>query len=186
METQRVTAQTRDFLEAERAAPEDDYQDDGGGLTDAGWPRERVDGWPIPWISPRRQLSQTDESRLQACASGAVCAVCGLGYQADETALAITRPPDNMNLQPGDVVTPAEGAEFGITPIDNGVLHRHCARLALIYCPKLNELLEDDELIVLEVVAHTAVPQFLDLDRADGKRMWTATFDEGTVVEIPL
>lgn len=181
METQRVTRETIAQLEEARDAPEEN----DGGLTDAGWPRERVGSWPIPWISPRGALSQTDENRLQACASGAVCAVCGLGYQADEKALAITRPPDGLQLQPGDVVSPADGFD-GITPIDNGILHRRCARLALAYCPKLNELLEDDDLIVLEVVAHDAAPEFLDLDRADGKVMLTATFAEGTVVELPL
>lgn len=181
METQRVTRETIAQLEEARHDP----QDDGGGLTDAGWPRERVDGWPIPWISPRRELSQTDESRYQACASGAVCAVCGIGYQADELALAITCPPNDVHVQPGDIVTPAEGFE-GFTPIDNGILHRRCAKLALTYCPKLNELLEDDDLVVLEVVAHSAVPKFLDTGREDGKELLTATFAEGVVVELPL
>lgn len=183
METQRVTRETIDYLAAERA---DEGED--GGLSAAGWPRERVDGWPVPWISPRRELAQTDEARLQACATGAVCAVCGLGYQADETALAICSPPEDLRgrLLPGDVVVTEPDTE-GIRPHDNGVLHRHCARLALAYCPKLNQLMEDDDLVVLEVVAHTAVPKML-LTGPDGDQRMSlaATFDEGTVVEIPL
>jgi hypothetical protein len=185
METQRVTRETIASLFAERNELTPTAEENDGGLTAAGWPRERVNGWPIPWISPRRALSQTDENRFQACATGAVCAVCGLGFQVDESALAICRPPDGLHLQPGDTVVPSS-EDGGITPIDNGILHHRCARLALAYCPKLNELLEDDELVAIEVIAHDAVPRFLDTGREDGKTLLTATFATGVVAELPL
>lgn len=185
METQRVSPATADALAAERVVGGDDE------LTAAGWPRPRHGGWPIPWISPREELAQTDLNRLQACGTGAVCAVCGEGYQADEKAYAVTRPPDDVTLEPGDIITPAEQAADGepglITAIDNGVLHRRCARLALVWCPKLRELLEDGELVVLEVVAHDVEPRFLDLaDPPRGKLVLTATFREGVVAKLPL
>lgn len=161
-------------------------REEDGQLTEAGWPRPRHNGWPIPWLSPKDNLAVTDSAREAACASGAVCAVCGLGFQADETALLLVNPPQGPNVgrfMPGDVISPADGGV--ITSIDNGVMHRRCTRLALAYCPKLVELLEADDLVVVEVIAHNSVPQFLDLTDS-GEPTLRATYDEGLVVEVPL
>lgn len=186
METQKLGPGVRDRLDAERAVEE---EDDDGGLTAAGWPRERYEGWPVPWLSPRKELAKTDEARLQAAATGAVCAVCGLGYQRDEKAFVLTKPPGDIDLELGDIITAKEGAEETgvIVAMDNGVLHRRCARLALAWCPKLKELLAAGDLVCLEVVAHAATPKFLDAaDPPRGSDVLTATFDEGVVVEIPV
>jgi len=178
MDELKAAGDVRATMDAARA--------DDGALTEAGWPRPRHNGLPIPWLSPRDALAKTDSARLAACASGGVCAVCGLGFQAEEHALLLINPPTGPNggrFMPGDTIEPADGGI--ITSIDNGVLHPRCARLALAYCPKLRELLEDDDLVCVQVVAHTSEPQFLDLTDS-GTLELRATYDEGLVVDIPL
>lgn len=182
MDTQQVSEETKAFFAAELGSGAR-----RGPLTESGWPRPRHEGWPVPWISPRDNLSTTDLNRLQACGTGSVCAVCGEGYQEDEKALLLVNTPVGPNggrFLPGDVIAP-DGDGGIITGIDNGVMHVRCARLALAYCPKLRQLLEDDDIVCIEVVAHSATPAFLDIAEAD-RPVLTATYDSGLVVEMPL
>lgn len=118
-------------------------------LTDNGWPRPRMGGWPIPWVSPAADLSEMDPARYNACASGAVCAVCGDGYPAgaDAYALALT-----------DRVDPLTDLSDGVLrPMDNAVMHERCLRLALAWCPELARKHAAGALVCVRVPANAAV-----------------------------
>lgn len=116
-------------------------------LTRSGWPRPIVDGWPIPWVSPAENLSAMDDARAAACASGAVCAVCGEGYADDESAFAFV----------SGTAAPVDIAAINVQPMDNGVLHRRCAQLALSMCPKLKSMHEAGQLQIVAVPINAAV-----------------------------
>lgn len=137
-------------------------------LTEAGWPRPIVDGLPIPWVSPPHDLSQMNPSRFSACASGAVCAVCGLGFQNDETAYSLVKEKE----QPPEV--------SGVQAMDNAVMHDRCVRLSLKVCPKLNELRAAGELYLVKVLGNNAR---VVVGKDDTLR---ATFDPEAVVVLDL
>lgn len=108
-------------------------------LTKTGWPRPIVGGLPIPWISPSDSLAQVNPARSAACASGAVCGVCGEGFEEIEVAWCFVRNetvPDNLS-------------EGWIRPMDNSVMHKRCALLALKWCPKLKQLKADGNLAII-------------------------------------
>lgn len=114
-------------------------------LTDAGWPRPIVDGWPVPWVSPKHELSRMHDARAAASATGAVCAVCGLGYQDGETAYVLVK----ADAPPGPDDQAAQA-------MDNAIMHERCARLAVAVCPKLKRLRSDGRLRVLRTVGNRA------------------------------
>lgn len=97
-------------------------------LSEAGWPRPIVNGWPIPWVSPSDNLSEMDPEREAICASGKICAVCGEPNGAKSFILIrADAVPENLS----DVHAHA---------MDNGVMHRKCLLLALARCPELQRL----------------------------------------------
>ena len=113
-------------------------------LTATGWPRPIVGGWPVPWVSPRDDLSTMDKGREAACASGAICAVCGMGYGEGETAFCLVMKPDH----------PIVLADVEVQPIDNAVMHQRCAQLAVAHCPRLKALAAGDLIEVVTVPAN--------------------------------
>jgi hypothetical protein len=115
-----------------------------GKLTDAGWPRPIINGWPIPWVSPSDDLSTMNLARSAACASGAVCAVCGIGYQDDEEAYVLVKSSD----------APASLDGVFIRPMDNGILHKGCLKLALGRCPELRRLAAAGDLQIVKTVGN--------------------------------
>lgn len=121
-------------------------------LTVAGWPRPIVDGWPVPWVSPSNALAIMDDARAAACASGAICAVCGGGFGEGETAYAIVR-------QEG--VAP-DLATVDVQPMDNGVLHRRCLLLAAAKCPALLRLQSEGFLVFVRVPSNAATVVIAD------------------------
>lgn len=97
-------------------------------MTDAGWPRPIVGGWPIPWVSPADNLSTMDSEREAICSAGKICAVCGEANGA--TAYILIRAKNQ----------PADLSSVRAQAMDNGVLHRKCLMLALKHCPELLRL----------------------------------------------
>lgn len=145
-----------------------------GALTEAGWPRPRVGRWPVPWISPSLALSKMSPARYEACASGAVCAVCGLGHQETDRAIAIVR------LEPGQA-PPSDLSAGTVLPMDNAVMHRPCARLAVGTCPVLRQLRADGLLLLVEVTAHEAV-----VESADDDTRHRAAYDGEGCAVVPI
>src|SRR3990167_4671270 len=93
-------------------------------LTEAGWPRPIVDGWPIPWVSPPNDLSTMDPDREAICASGKICAVCGEPNNSESYILVKSKSaPKNLS-------------RIRVEAMDNGILHRKCLLLALERCPE--------------------------------------------------
>lgn len=115
-------------------------------LTEAGWPRPIVDGWPIPWVSPSESLSDMNKARAAAAASGAICAVCGKDHADGGEAFALVKAADVL----------ADLAAVDVQPMDNGVMHRACLLLALSKCPALKRLIEADELRIVRVPVNAA------------------------------
>lgn len=117
-------------------------------LTKAGWPRPIVDGWPIPWVSPSEDLSEMHLARSAACASGAICAVCGEGYAEDEEAYALVTGTDAER--------PVDMSSVEVRAMDNGILHKRCALLAMTACPKLKSMIEEGRLTVVATKGNIA------------------------------
>lgn len=115
-------------------------------LTRAGWPRPIIGGLPIPWVSPSDRLSEMDPARVTACASGAICAVCGGDYDDDEDAYVLVKSAERPKVM----------ADVAVHALDNGVLHRRCLLLALARCPKLRELDRDGVLQILRAKGNSA------------------------------
>lgn len=114
-------------------------------LTKAGWPRPIVDGWPIPWVSPSDDLSTMNSPRADACASGAICAVCGEGYSEGEPAYAVVMAD----------ATPADLTTVKVRPMDNAVMHQRCALLALKHCPRLIRLRKEGSLQLVKTAGNS-------------------------------
>lgn len=151
--------------------------DEGERLTEAGWPRPRYDGWPVPWVSPQGELAKMNGGRLDACASGAVCAVCGLGYQLDERAVAFVRVDRAGETAP-------DGWDAGeVLPMDNAVMHARCARLAYSTCPALLQIRTDGLLLPVDVPVNAAAVELVDEDGATRVR---AVLDAAECRPLPL
>ncbi len=115
-------------------------------LTRAGWPRPVINGLPIPWVSPINNLASMSAARAAACASGAICAVCGGDYQDGEAAYVLVR---SEGLAPDLSTT-------NIRAMDNGVLHQRCLKLALKRCPELRRLRQASLLHVVRCEGNAA------------------------------
>lgn len=143
-------------------------------LTDQGWPRPIVNGLPIPWVSPPEDLSQMNGQRAEACASGAICAVCGLGYQDGEEAYVLVRAE----------AVPADLDGGYVIAMDNAVMHKRCAQLAMGVCPALLRMKDQGLLRIVRTTGNNATPT-MRKDAKDGEKRLMARFDgcECTVVE---
>lgn len=134
-------------------------------LTDAGWPRPRVEGWPIPWVAPTHNLSEVNEGRRLAAVGGGICQVCGEGFAYGEEALAFTTTPKrlgkaftraNLPLEHGEYLSELFAPATVIMVFDGAVMHRRCAKLTATMCPHIRDR---DDLICLRVPANDADPQ---------------------------
>lgn len=114
-------------------------------LTKSGWPRPVVDGMPIPWVSPSDDLSSMNSARAAACASGAICAVCGEGFNTEEECFALVRAEEIPAFD-----------RYLVQAMDNAFMHRRCVRLALNVCPKLKELHASGLLRAVQTVGNIA------------------------------
>ncbi|GLX06827.1 hypothetical protein Misp03_37540 [Microbispora sp. NBRC 16548] len=97
----------------------------------AGWPRPRVDGRPVPWVTPvlhgQPWWKFLHLERLRRCQEEWLCQVCGLTLPTRAQVIADAQ---------GHLVT-------------DGALHRRCLRLALTVCPGLANA--EEELLVATV-----------------------------------
>lgn len=84
-------------------------------------------------------------ARAAACASGAICAVCGEGYDEGEEAYVLVKASDAPALE-----------SVLVQAMDNAFMHRRCVRLALSVCPKLKSLQQAGELQVVKTYANMA------------------------------
>lgn len=117
-----------------------------GEMTEAGWPRPQVDNLPVPWVSPADDLSAMHPARAAACASGAICAVCGLGYDDDDDAYVLVHAME----------APEDLSAVDVQAMDNGILHFRCLRLALGRCPKLRSLRDQGALQLVKTKGNSA------------------------------
>jgi hypothetical protein len=130
-------------------------------LTEAGWPRPVVNGWPIPWVTPAEKLSEVNEGRRLASVGGAICQVCGQGFPFDARAYMFVPDSDAVlaELSAGDYIGTTIGPAARVIPLDGAVLHRECARLTAARCPHVRDR---GDLVLLEVPANDADPVFDD------------------------
>lgn len=166
----------------------DDYQ-----LTGAGWPRPLAPvgtkdaGLPVPWVAPAQMLSQVNEGRAMATASGAVCQVCGLGYDYGDDAFGFTaltdpdgKPTALTPLEPGESLAALEGMDPEIDWVgflDGAVMHWRCARLAATMCP---HIASRTDLICVRVPANDATVR-----EVDGKLRPTYSVEDAIPVPWP-
>ena len=166
----------------------DDYQ-----LTGAGWPRPlapagtRDAGLPVPWVAPVQMLSQVNEGRKMASIGGAICQVCGLGYDygADAYGFSSIEGPDGqfhdvLPLEYGDSLADLPGMDpvtDWVTVLDMAIMHERCAKLAAVMCPHIRDR---RDIICIRVPANDAtVREF------DGKLIPTYSVEDAIYVPWP-
>lgn len=153
-------------------------------LTDAGWPRPRVNGYPVPWVAPTHKLSEVNEGRRLASVGGAICQVCGGGYSYAEDAFGFTTMTQygeevkrkDFPLEYGDYLSELLSSATLIMLLDGAVLHGRCARLTAAMCPHVRDR---EDLICVRVPANDADPQ----PRADGTM--APTYPAGNCEYVP-
>ncbi len=167
----------------------DDYQ-----LTGAGWPRPLVPegnrdaGLPVPWVAPVQRLSQVNEGRKMASVGGAICQVCGLGYQYGDDAFGFSSIEDpegrfttELPIDFGDSLAELDGMDpvtDWVTVLDSAIMHEKCARLSAAMCPHLRER---EDLVMIRVPANDAtVREF------DGKLIPTYSVEDAIYVPWPI
>jgi hypothetical protein len=108
-------------------------------LTERGWPRPRIGGYPIPWISLPDDLGKTSVERREQVIRELRCQVCGEGHEDDDEIVTFSRKQLDGRLWPSD--------EGFVLPMDDAIMHERCARLAAGSCPALKTLREEDRLL---------------------------------------
>ncbi len=146
---------------------------DGYTLTAAGWPRprapkeSRTPGLPVPWVAPQENLGEVNEGRLHATSSGAICQVCGGGFQVGDDAYGFItlvldgEPQTDPPLEFGDALADLldwHGDDW-VTFLDGAIMHWKCARLSAAMCPHIRNR---TDLICIRVMANDATPRLLD------------------------
>lgn len=115
-----------------------------GSLTRSGWPRPVVNGWPIPWVSPARNLALMNPARVRRILYNKLCQVCGKKHAKGSTVF-ICLDADKSYLS-------TEGQEFHDSyaiPMDHGILHERCFKLAIAFCPLLKAKRASNQLLCL-------------------------------------
>ncbi|WP_143267784.1 hypothetical protein [Amycolatopsis alba] len=92
------------------------------GQPSRGWPRQIVDGLPVPWLAPvigdRVAWTALNAARLHEVEQGWLCQVCGRDLDPAPTAwIAVSQ---------GEVAT-------------GGAMHEKCMHLARAVCPELRD-----------------------------------------------
>lgn len=141
----------------EESADTDSYT-----LTPAGWPRPRFNGMPIPWVAPAERLSEVNEGRRTASAGGAICQVCGLGWEMDNLdayGFAVISHEDRRTIQPETSIEDLVGPGVTVYFLDGAIMHLRCAKITARMCP---HVYKRDDLVMLRVPANDADPQWID------------------------
>ena len=125
-------------------------------LTEPGWPRPNIGGYPVPWVAPAERLSEVNEGRRLASIGGSICQVCGLSFKYGAMAYGfVEMTPAVRGLDPGAYLGSVYGSAAPVTLLDGAVLHIDCARLTAVMCPHVR----DRDLAMVEVPANDADPQ---------------------------
>jgi hypothetical protein len=106
-------------------------------LTDAGYPRPIIEGYPIPWVSPAENLGTTNGDRILATKEQGLCQVCGLAFASEEEVVVFVTAETKESHASVDLSTALCRAT------DDAVMHPRCAKLAAGRCPKLQEVQEE-------------------------------------------
>lgn len=130
-------------------------------LTEVGWPRPVHNGWPVPWVSPKDELSVTDAQRLAEVMDQKLCQVCGKGHEPGTTVFICVNLSNEPELKDCDL-TDSDNAAI---PMDQGVMHERCARLAVGRCPVLGALKAMGHLQVISALIEDV--HLGDLDNGD-------------------
>jgi hypothetical protein len=138
-------------------------------LTKRGWPRPIFNGWPIPWVSPRENLSLIDGTRERIVQRFKICQVCGLGHEPGATVYIY------CSKAPGEALDLSDDTKAAFA-IDNAVMHERCARLAVARCPRLRSLQASGELAIFQTVIE-AVAMKEPADGKGGERLAVASGD---------
>lgn len=110
-------------------------------LTDRGWPRPRIGGFPIPWAALPDNLGKTDGDRIIATKAYLLCQVCGFGFETPESTAVVFLDGGLKSKKPyTSVVLP----EVLCRAMDDAIMHPRCARLSAGSCPRLKKLREEE------------------------------------------
>jgi hypothetical protein len=149
-------------------------------LTQAGWPRPIIDGFPIPWVSPAEALGITNGDRILATKADRLCQVCG--GPLDSESVVFVDGGRKSKRRHADV----DFTEVLCRAMDDAVMHPRCARLAAGRCPRLRQLQREERFMAY--IGPTSKIGEYDADESehDPERPQTLTFMalEGTAARI--
>lgn len=115
-------------------------------LTPPGWPRPRFGVWPVPWVSPKNDLSKLDPDRLDEIRTNFICQVCGQGHKPDDTIYMIC----NGAMEGTD--TNVDLKEKVVLSMDQSILHKHCCQMSITLCPRLKRLKAEGHMIIVSAL----------------------------------
>lgn len=143
-------------------------------LTDRGWPRPMIGGWPIPWVSPPHDLSNEDEDRHAEVIANVLCQVCGEGHAPHDTVYLVINDP----TQPG-----ADVSFAWAVATDDAIMHERCLRLAAGRCPALKRLRSEGKLSVVSCPASAVSAHDFDDGEEAGQPRLAADGEHCTVLD---
>jgi len=114
---------------------------DISSLTDPGWPRPIIGGYPISWVSPASDLSKTNSARHTQVLTEKICQVCGEGHEFEDTVYLVIN--DEQSVAGEDIT------DKWAMAVDDGILHERCLRLAAGRCPRLKRLRSEVRLVIV-------------------------------------
>lgn len=104
-------------------------------LTEPGWPRPIIGGYPVPWVAIPDNLGRTDGERFIATKTDLLCQVCGEAHgKHDEVVVFVGT---GLQTKSGEKIDPTKAGDILIRCLDDAILHERCARLAAGRCPAL-------------------------------------------------
>lgn len=151
-------------------------------LTEAGWPRPIIGGFPIPWVSPAEDLGITNGDRMLTMKADGLCQVCGEPLDKASESVVFVDGGRKSRRRHADT----DFAEVLCRAMDDAVMHPRCARLAAGRCPRLRRLQHEERFMAY--IGPTSKIDEYDADESehDPERPQTFTFMalEGTAARI--
>ncbi len=141
-------------------------------LTEAGWPRPIIGGFPIPWVSPAENLGTTNGDRILSTKADLLCQVCGDPLAPDGESVVFVDGGRKSKRRHADI----DFAEVLCRAMDDAVMHPRCARLAAGRCPRLLKLQHEERFMAY--IGPTSKIDEYDADESehDPERRATFTF----------
>lgn len=105
-----------------------------------------MNGWPVPWVSPKHDLAQMDPDRVAEIKADLLCQVCGQGHKPDDTVYLVCNGAIEGTSLDADMKTKV------VLSMDQSILHKHCCQMSIALCPRLKKIKAEGALIIVSAL----------------------------------